>query len=68
MDEWGVAGDGGGVWTTVLRPGDVLFGHGHHGTVIEVRGVRFELRHESMVDPVTYTALGEYWRTGDLRP
>lgn len=52
--------------TTILRPGDVRIGSGHHGRIVEVRGVQFELRPEAMIRPEMYTAMGEYWRTGEL--
>ncbi|MBF6102186.1 hypothetical protein IU510_29655 [Nocardia cyriacigeorgica] len=52
--------------TTVLRPGDVRFTTGNGYTLADVRGVRFQLRTEPMVQPETFTAMGKYWRTGEL--
>ncbi|MDE1675279.1 hypothetical protein [Nocardia gipuzkoensis] len=54
--------------TTVLRPGDVRLGQSHYSVyaVVDVRGVRFQLRPEPMFQPDTYAAMGEYWRTGEL--
>ncbi|WP_157129027.1 hypothetical protein [Nocardia amamiensis] len=55
--------------TTVLRPGDVrLLARRHYSlfTVVEVRGVQFQLRPEPMFQPETYAAMGEYWRTGKM--
>ncbi|WP_328410999.1 hypothetical protein [Nocardia sp. NBC_00403] len=52
--------------TRVLRPGDVRFREGLSCTIVDVRGVQFQLRPAPMVRPETYTALGEYWRIGEL--
>lgn len=52
--------------TTTLRPGDVRFQKGPYYTLVEIRGVLFQLRPESMPQPETFAAMGEYWRTGEL--
>ncbi|MFI7531629.1 hypothetical protein [Nocardia salmonicida] len=53
-------------WTRDLRAGDVLIGQWPPYTSIKVRGVMFQLRAEPMVQPETFAAMGEYWRTGEL--
>lgn len=52
--------------TRTLSPGDVRFKKGHYCTLVEVRGVEFQLRPEGMPEPETFAAMGEYWRTGEL--
>ncbi|MEU2106417.1 hypothetical protein [Nocardia sp. NPDC019255] len=52
--------------TTILRPGDVRFRKGPYYTLVEVRGVLFQLRPEPMPQPDSFAAMGEYWRTGEM--
>jgi hypothetical protein len=51
--------------TTVLRPGDIRLTRGDDCTSVEVRGVQFQLRPEPMPQSEAFTAIGEYWRTGN---
>ncbi|WP_405178940.1 hypothetical protein [Nocardia sp. NBC_01377] len=49
-----------GEWTQTLNPGDVRVEKACHCTLVDVRGVAFQLRPEPMLQPDVLTAMSHY--------